>query len=484
MGRGGKASLVSRFTVTALLATACLLTAGTATAEGSSTPGLRLAGVWAPLPKGAPKKANVVFGSISCTSSTSCVAVGIYTTFHSGKTGTFDLIETLRGRTWKAIKAPLPANAAANAYQTLEPVSCASAHFCVAVGSYYDRSGALMSYIEVFSGGRWRAWPAPLPAGASSRIGGILEDISCPSSSSCEAVGHYPDGPYRSVPYLVTMTGHSWRARTAPLPSNARWGTSLVSWTPDNLESVACSSPRDCEAIGTYYAQGVGNGIAYLETLSAGKWTAHATAVPSGGSLPNSLLTTVSCPPSGPCEAGGGYAAQGGKPEGFFETLSSGSEPVASALPMPARASRTNPGSVVLSVSCPASGSCVALTHIRSSSGRIEAFLARQTADSWDQQLAPVPAPDAKDSRVIVSIACGAKSFCVGVGSFNSRAGGQELVDALSSNRWTPWQAKLPTAVGRAGAALQQVSCGSPTVCYAIGSYNNNKGLLETIRRG
>jgi hypothetical protein len=462
-----------------VLVAVCLLVAPAAKAAGSSRPALILAASRAPLPKGAPKKAVVQLNSISCASSTSCVAVGIYL-----KRGPIGLIETLRGTSWKARKGPLPRNASSKAQPNLVAVSCASASFCVAVGSYYEASGTLTSYLDVFSKGHWTARSAPLPAGASKR-GGILVDISCPSTRSCEAVGQYSVNPYSTMPYIVSKAGGRWRASAAPLPANASKRTGMFDMTLDDFESITCSSPRACQAIGSYLAKGVDGDVAFFDTLSAGSWTAHATSVPSGGSLKNSRLSTLACPPTGPCEAGGYYyTAQGHKMKGLFESVSVGSEPVASGSPTPAGASGTNPETQVVSVSCAAAGSCVAVERDRSSTGGNETFVVRQSANSWDTQLAPLPAHGTRASGELGSVACRAKSFCVAVGSFNSsRRGRQGLIEAFWSNSWRPREAELPAGAGRASSSLALVSCGSATACYAIGSYKTD-GLLETIRRG
>lgn len=90
------------------------------------------------LPRGASAPGGVFLTSVSCPSSGNCVAVG-----YSGNRGkTHGLIVRERAGTWgRAVNAVLPSNAAPAQHTFLNTVTCPTARFCVAGGSYADRSG-------------------------------------------------------------------------------------------------------------------------------------------------------------------------------------------------------------------------------------------------------------------------------------------------------------------------------------------------------
>ena len=69
---------------------------------------------------------------------------------------------------WTAAEAPLPAGAAANPGVSVTSVTCPSASSCVAVGTYLDSAGNLQGLVLTGSGTSWTAAEAPLPAGAGA----------------------------------------------------------------------------------------------------------------------------------------------------------------------------------------------------------------------------------------------------------------------------------------------------------------------------
>ena len=138
---------------------------------------------------------------------------------------------------------PLPPNAGANGYASLESVTCPSATSCVAVGSYMDSSGSWQGLIETMSGSSWQATEVTLPGNADGDPNAYLVSVACPSATSCVAVGYYNDS---TSPLLATGSGTNWTATEAPLPANAQTGQYAY------LESVACPSATSCVAVGGY----------------------------------------------------------------------------------------------------------------------------------------------------------------------------------------------------------------------------------------
>jgi hypothetical protein len=110
---------------------------------------------------GLPQQRGAELYSITCTAPGSCITVGDY----SATGGSVGLIETLANGTWTAAAAPLPANAARTSRTVyLNEVACATARYCVAVGSYTNGGMGTEALIETTSaGGAKTASPPPSP---------------------------------------------------------------------------------------------------------------------------------------------------------------------------------------------------------------------------------------------------------------------------------------------------------------------------------
>ena len=91
---------------------------------------------------------NDGLGSVSCTSSTSCVAVGSSTTGSEQQYKT--LIDVWNGSHWSIVSSP----DASTSGNTLLSVSCSSSTSCEAVG-YYDTGSGDDPLIEIWNGTSW-----------------------------------------------------------------------------------------------------------------------------------------------------------------------------------------------------------------------------------------------------------------------------------------------------------------------------------------
>jgi len=149
--------------------------------------------------------------AVSCTASTACTAVGSYVD-HAGTTEA--LVEIWNGTSWTVQSTPALRGAIA---ATLDGVSCTSLSSCTAVGSYTE-AGRSVSLIEAWNGETWTAQTTPLPSGASaSNLGGV----SCTSSTACTAAGSYTDRAGASQALLEIWNGSSWSIGSTPLFASA-----------------------------------------------------------------------------------------------------------------------------------------------------------------------------------------------------------------------------------------------------------------------
>ncbi len=266
--------------------------------------------------------------SVSCTSTTSCVAVGQYRTTSDQYAG---LIATLSGTTWSAIAAPLPEGVTPTNTgfpPVVTGVSCISATICTAVGTYYDGLGKMHGLLEMLSNGSWIAATAPEPgdAGTGSLQSALLSQVDCPTASACTAVGFYRNTAGNSAGLIESWNGTTWTATTAPAPAGN---------LSAQLGAVSCPTPNFCVTVGQYEDSNSRN-WGLLDTLSGGTWTGGAapepTAVPESGQY--AFLWEVNCPTPAFCLVAGEYDNASSNTTATVITYSAGSWSAAAA-PVP-----------------------------------------------------------------------------------------------------------------------------------------------------
>ena len=224
---------------------------------------------WTSTPLPSPGASNY-FDAVSCTSETYCVAVGFYiqattndifglaatwngsswsevTNFSFGQDvflegvscvkgssyckvvgylGVYSVTYTVNGGEWSAD----PGSPFLNT--TAYGVSCVTADFCVQVGSQGGAPWGMQ-----WSGSSWANVTLP---GRSSGV--PFEGVSCPTISSCVAVGQYLVIAGRAhTPYeqIDTWNGGSWISVTPPNPNHTA-----------QMYGVSCQSIERCVAVG------------------------------------------------------------------------------------------------------------------------------------------------------------------------------------------------------------------------------------------
>ena len=147
---------------------------------------------------------------VSCRSAHACVAVGVYSPPFNG--GGQTLAEIWNGRTW-AIKPSR--NNPTSTGGSLQGVSCRSAHACMAVGSYVTSSSEGVPLAEAWNGKSWTIKPVPNPGGATDVL---LDSVSCASAHACVAVGSYFTGQFSpAAPMAEGWNGKTWTIKQTPL---------------------------------------------------------------------------------------------------------------------------------------------------------------------------------------------------------------------------------------------------------------------------
>jgi hypothetical protein len=231
-----------------------------------------------PVPGPAGARRGSELSAVSCPSATRCFAVGHYFT----RSGSVALAETWNGARWAV--QPLP-GAVSNTF--LLGVSCVTPRACVAVGSYGT---------EVWNGTSWRFAPMATPTGGQVIS---LNGVSCTSGSACTAVGSYFSQVGGPLNLAETWNGTAWRVQ--PTPNRMAQGR-------NQLNSVSCTSPLACTAVGVDAASDFSPPGGFVETWDGTRWRLQATPIPAGTVLAE--LFTVSCPGPPACTAVGTIAGQ------------------------------------------------------------------------------------------------------------------------------------------------------------------------------
>ncbi len=134
---------------------------------------------WTAMDGPAPTNTTLAISGVSCVSTTSCKAVGLFGVNGTGIYAT--LVESWDGVAW-TIEQTL---ALPGLYSTmLSGVSCTSATSCAAVGLDYGPRSPI-SFVEIWDGANWRIASSPVPGSTASRLGGV----SCPAAATCLAAG-------------------------------------------------------------------------------------------------------------------------------------------------------------------------------------------------------------------------------------------------------------------------------------------------------
>jgi RHS repeat-associated protein len=156
---------------------------------------------------------------VACASAESCVGVG----HHTVGTTTRLFAAHWNGGSWSLESIPSPPG---SAHVVPQGVSCSAPSHCLAIGSHRATatSGTLQPFAVSWDGSAWALQPSPPIS---------LQDVSCPSSAVCVAVG---------ASAAVTWDGSSWSEE--PLPSQS-------GITEMSLRSISCSSTQYCVAAGS-----------------------------------------------------------------------------------------------------------------------------------------------------------------------------------------------------------------------------------------
>ncbi len=328
--------------------------------------------------------------SVSCASTTSCVAGGYY----SDSSGHQAFVSVYDGSTWTDTEVAKALNVGGDA--SVNSVSCASTTSCVAGGSYVDSGGYFQAFVSVYDGSTWTDTEVAkaLNVGAAAEV----NSVSCVSSTFCVAGGIYEDAGTIQA-FVSVYDGSTWTDTEVAKALNVGGGA--------NVNSVSCASTTSCVA-GGYYTGSSSHAQAFVSVYDGSTWTDTEVA----GALNVGVsagVNSVSCASTTSCVAGGYYSDSSGHQA--FVSVYDGSTwtdiEVAGALNVGGYAG-------VNSVNCPSTTSCFAGGYYRDSSSHYQAFVSTDAGARGSTAPVVEPAIDVVAPALSDSSAPGA--FYVGDG--------------------------------------------------------------------
>lgn len=388
-----------------------LALAGSLTVVSVSSPALVSA---AGRPVAAATPPGGTFASVSCVSSSDCMAVGNAPRPAGSVKGNSSLAEVWNGLVWTVKKTPDPVGAV---LVQVGGVSCAAANYCVMVGNYDDANGNAFPLAEIWNGSTWTIAKTAVPKSPAPRPDAMLYGASCPEVGSCVAVGGYTGSGGLMTP-VVESGGSSFTIATNSPPAKVS----------SQLSAVSCSSSSTCTAVGYVMNSPGSKAFNFAEDLTAFGWKVET--IPPGTTTDN-LLQSVSCVSSSACVAVG-YA--GSAAVAISLASWNGKAWSLAKLSPPAHSTTSNLGSV----SCLSASSCTVAGGYSIPSGA-ELPLADSWSDAALKLLPEAPRPSGSPSADFVGISCktGKPIWCQAVGTYVSAAGESPLAEIFNGKTWS-----------------------------------------------
>jgi len=333
--------------------------------------------------------------SVSCTSTTSCVAVG----FSADSSDVDALTMAWDGTAWTVLTNPT----LESSEDVLTSVSCSSATSCVAVGKQAN-AGTDQSLAMSWNGSAWTTSVVP-SVGPDDNF---LETVSCVSATFCVAVGASFDGTKYST-LIATWDGSAWAIAVSP---NAGSESNL-------LGSVSCTSAASCIAVGDYFFDGSTPSQTLALAWDGAAWTVVPTPNNNPGTDSN-RLKSVSCVSPTSCFAIGSTESDG------IQTLAMTWDGTAWTILL-----SPNPGAenYFESVSCTSSTECVAVGVSYDTTNVGSPLVLAWNGTIWTR--ITVPDVGAEDD-VLSSVSCATDYSCMAVGTFATNGLDQTLAVSLT----------------------------------------------------
>jgi hypothetical protein len=334
--------------------------------------------------------------SVSCPSSSLCVAVG---------SAGGPLAAIWSDGEWRLDRPPIPSG-----YQQgeLAGVACLSVVKCMAVGDVGTPGGNEVPLVDEWDGQAWQV------VGIRHWNTSALQAVSCVTATFCMAVGWVANGVDGQDPLVERWDGIRWKGADLPVA-----GRSPVA----QFASVSCATASSCMAVGSIKKAD------HSEHAIAGMWNGTqwtlGTPVRVGAS---EALTGVSCTAATFCIAVGHHADPHAGELPLAERWNGARWRI---LPVPHPMSPTvqSQGGQFRGVSCATEFSCTSVGTAASG----------MFAESWDAhgwKLETIEIPADLNTDGLLGISCASATMCKAVGWWTSNSDFKihNLVEAKGSS--------------------------------------------------
>jgi hypothetical protein len=367
---------------------------------------------------------------VSCLSAKDCVAVGVNGNGDGGNGS--PLAETWNGTKWRTtVSVKLPSGADGG---SLSGVSCKSAMYCVAVGSY-AKGGDNYVLAETWNGKAWTPAEPAAPGGGFT----TLSRVSCATVKSCLAVGEdTTNNGLGDTALAEYWNGKKWAEEKPAAPS----GSGVLT----DLSGVSCVSATYCVTVGM--SLGASSSSQPAEVLLADSWNGRAFTKLKAPPVPSGVLlaepTDVSCTSAKNCVAVGlnlSSNATSASSTALAESWN-GKNWTAAKVAWP----KGTTDEALLGAWCASAKSCVAVgatgLNVTSSNNSGRAAAVSFNGKAWS--VATVPAPAKGKASILDGAACLSATDCVAVGAqgSTSSANSNGLAGFWNGKSW-----KLITAI-------------------------------------
>ena len=247
-------------------------------------------------------------GTLACaTHGPLCVFSGLYEATVGGTAEGF--LDVGSGGSWKADKAPLPKGADAKSPGVSFSGAACNGATCVVSGSYYDSLGNIQGLIETYGDGKWTAFKVAAPAQMPADDNVTLTGAACPTATSCMVIGSWPDADNAGHALVVTGLGSKWKNSSVKLPAGGLSG---------GLYTVTCPATKSC------VATGYDDNSMMIAAWNGKKWSAVLIPVASNavndGNFYPAYNGNVACASAQVCMVVGGYEDKSGYTEPLLLT--------------------------------------------------------------------------------------------------------------------------------------------------------------------
>jgi Bacterial Ig-like domain (group 3) len=271
---------------------------------------------------------------------------------------------------------------------------------------------------------------------------------------------------------LAAGVGGSTAAAVVPAAASApaTWDKSMqppgvtgVGVKYSDVQRVSCPSAGNCTAVGNFSAPGGGPNTPFAISEKGGKWQ-HAQLLlnRAANDTARYLNLVVSCPSAGNC-VGGGERLDGKNATVFVVDQKNGTWG-----PPQTIVGSLSTASYPSAISCPKAGGCT-IGGLYQVMGQNEGWVADEKPDgSWGPLMQPLSSQvNAGGSGAINEVSCGAPGYCVAVGYYTDSSDVSHGYIAQERNH--AWDAPF-VLPGNPASNLGAVSCDAPGDCEVGGN--------------